>query len=219
MYGLLITAGIILGAFLAEKEAKKRNLDPDILWEGLLISLILAIIGARLYHVIDFWWLYKQDPLLIFFVWKGGLGIFGGLLGAFLGLFVYSQYKKQDLVSWLDVGTLFLPLGQAIGRWGNYFNNELLSYAIYESLADLLLFFVLFLLNRKKYVRGRNVLFYLLGYATIRLLLESTREEIWTIYGISVARGVSLIIILAILITYVIHRFGSRRLQTQNRNN
>jgi phosphatidylglycerol:prolipoprotein diacylglycerol transferase len=143
-YGIILVSGAMAAAWLASREAKGRGFDPQQVWDALIWVLILAIVGARLYHVLTpspsmgitpLW--YLQNPIEIFAVWKGGLGIYGGLLGGALGLWLYTRRHQLDFWTWLDIVAPAIPLGQAVGRWGNFVNQELygaptnLPWAIY----------------------------------------------------------------------------------------
>lgn len=198
MYGLLISLAIIISLLLSDKFAKKRGLNTEMLWEGSFWTILFGIIGARIYHVIDFWDAYSQNIVAIFRIWSGGLGIFGALLFGGLAFVVYLNKKGENVWDWLDIIAIPLPLAQAIGRWGNYFNNELLPYAIYESLADFTLFLVLLFLQKKKLVSGTLFLVYLAGYSVIRFLLEPLRQEAWQIAGLNVAQSISILLLLIV---------------------
>lgn len=134
-YGILIVLGALAGAYIASIEAKRVGMDPDHVWNALLAALILGVIGARLYHVIstpsgtsigfDY---YMQNPIEILNFRSGGLGIYGAVAGGILGLYVYARYAKINFLQLLDVSIPGLAIGQAIGRWGNYFNQELYGY-------------------------------------------------------------------------------------------
>lgn len=137
-YGIIIVIGAIAGSFVAASEAKRKGIDPDHVWNGLLFVLLFGVVGARLYHVLSDW--AQGDPLGYFshdFVTNlvnvlnprtGGLGIFGAVAGGLLGLYVYCRFAKIKLFSLIDVAIPGLTLGQAIGRWGNFFNQELYGY-------------------------------------------------------------------------------------------
>ena len=125
-YGILITVGVICATLVAAWQARRRGESVDHLLNMLLLILPLGIIGARLYHVIDQWSYYSQHPGQI--VGGRGLGIYGAVIGGILGLIIYTQWKKLSTPRWLDIVSPGVILAQAIGRWGNYFNQELYGH-------------------------------------------------------------------------------------------
>lgn len=129
-YSIMILIAVLAGIFVAMKEAKRHGEDPDNVLTFMVIALPLGILGARLYHVFSSWSFYSQNPELIFAIWKtgGGLGIYGALAGGALGAFIFQRWKKVDILRWLDIIAPSIILGQAIGRWGNFFNQELYGY-------------------------------------------------------------------------------------------
>jgi phosphatidylglycerol---prolipoprotein diacylglyceryl transferase len=125
LYGIIIALAIYLGWLLAKKRAHIYKIPQKIFDDPiLLVPLALAIFGARLYHVLDLWDYYLAHPGLIFAIWNGGLGIWGALIGVLLGFWIISKIRKIDLLSILDLSAPSLLLGQAIGRIGNYINQE-----------------------------------------------------------------------------------------------
>lgn len=169
-YGILVTLGTLAGAFVADREAKRRGLNTDHVWNLLIVVMVFGLLGARLYHVFSApdgegsgLRGYLQDPVSIIAFWDGGLrglGIIGSIVGGAVGVWLYvwehnhnvlgrlvaglgkrkrraagSLTSTEDVTrprlsfgEWADLGALALPLGQAIGRWGNYFNQELYGY-------------------------------------------------------------------------------------------
>ena len=125
MYGFIITFSIAVSIFFASKLAKKKNLDSDILYGGMFWVILSGIIGARLYHVVHFWSFYSENPALIINLRIGGMAIYGAIIFGVAAGLIYLKIKKQHITDWIDLGGLLLPLSQAIGRWGNYFNREL----------------------------------------------------------------------------------------------
>lgn len=123
-YGLIIGTAVLCGVLMAANVAKKEDLDPDIIWDFAIYAVIFSVIGARLYYVAFSWDIYKDDLLSIFNTRRGGLAIYGGVIGAFLTLFVYARIKKMSPWKIGDCGVFGLVLGQIIGRWGNFFNRE-----------------------------------------------------------------------------------------------
>lgn len=134
-YGVLVTLGMLVGAFVADREAKRHGQNTDHIWNALIFVLIFGLIGARLYHVVSSpadsttsLQYYLANPTeIVNFIDGGlkGLGIFGALLGGTFGLWLYTKWQKLSFLQWADYCVVGLPLGQAIGRWGNYFNQEL----------------------------------------------------------------------------------------------
>jgi len=146
-YGILIMTGVILASFLSARQAKKHNDDPERIWDMLPWALIGGIIGARLWHIltpppsmvavgIDTMY-YLTHPLDALAVWNGGLGILGGVIGGALGAYIYLRKNGESFLKWADYIAPGLALAQAVGRWGNFVNQELygapsnLPWAIY----------------------------------------------------------------------------------------
>ena len=133
-YGLLIVTGAVLAAFVSSREAKRRGENPDHVWDMLVWVLIGGIIGARLYHVVSMpstgggLPYYLENPIEILYIWQGGLGIYGAVAGGILALYIYTRRYNLDFLKWVDIGIVGVPLAQAIGRWGNFFNQELYGY-------------------------------------------------------------------------------------------
>jgi len=219
IYGFMIALGILAGLLLADKLkigllGKKLANKLDVFSAAWWV-LLPGVAGARLYHVLNYWSFYSQDIAKIFFVWEGGLGIFGGIAGGMLGLLLYSMCfasgKKAVFVylKFLDLSVLGLSIGQAIGRWGNYFNQELYGLPtdlpwgiyikpenrlpgmenfsrfhplfLYESLWDFLILVFLVFLSKLYKQRRSGLLFavYLLAYSFGRFFLEYLRIGPW----------------------------------------
>ena len=131
-YGLLIVTGIIMAAITTAYLARVNGDDGERVWDMLLVVVIAGVIGARLYHVFSQpagglrgWSYYKQNPVEILFIWEGGLGIYGAVLGGAIGLYLYCRHEGLSPLRWMDYAVPGVALGQAIGRWGNYMNREL----------------------------------------------------------------------------------------------
>ena len=139
-YGVLIMTGVALGAGFGARLARKRGLNSDHVWNVLIVAVVLAILGARLYHVYSTpagcdasvpcgWPYYRTHFLEAFAIWKTGgfqgLGIYGAIVGGSLGVTLYSLWKRLNPLILLDLAMVGLPFGQFIGRWGNFINQEL----------------------------------------------------------------------------------------------
>lgn len=146
-YGIVITLGAVLGAWMATREVKRRGYQPEMVWDLLVYLMIGGIIGARIWHVFtpspD---ILVRDPITgamvnpyfaggtvrildILAVWRGGLGIPGAIIGGAIVLYFYARSNPISFAEWADIIAPSLALGQAVGRWGNYFNQELYGAA------------------------------------------------------------------------------------------
>lgn len=129
-YGILLMSGAFAGALLGESEARRRGLNPDHVWNILLAGLVLGVLVSRLWWIAGKWDACSGDVLCIAgfqngqFVGLRGLTIHGALIGAVLAVLLYVLWKRLHFWTWLDVGAPGFVLGQAIGRWGNFFNQE-----------------------------------------------------------------------------------------------
>ncbi len=134
-YGILMVLAILAGGYIASLEAKRRGENPDHVWNGLLLVVLFGLIGARLYHVFSNpqgtgvgWEYYRRHPVEILMIRQGGLAIYGAVAGGVFALWLYARVKGLDFLTWADFGAPGVFLGQAIGRWGNFFNQELYGY-------------------------------------------------------------------------------------------
>ena len=124
-YGIIIASAVLIGGLLGTQVARWLGENPDDGWSMLLLVMVLAVLGARLYHVVHLWEHYAANPALIPQIWNGGLGIPGGVAGGALGIFLYTRSQGLNTARWLDVFAPALLLGQVIGRLGNFVNQEL----------------------------------------------------------------------------------------------
>lgn len=133
-YGIILMSGALAGAWLASVEARRRGQDTEFVWDGLIWVLIGGIIGARVWHILTpppsmveqgittLW--YLTHPLDMLAIWRGGLGIAGAVIGGAIALYLFTRNRKMSFALWCDIATPGLALGQAIGRWGNFVNQE-----------------------------------------------------------------------------------------------
>jgi phosphatidylglycerol---prolipoprotein diacylglyceryl transferase len=125
-YGLCIAIGIIVATWLTSRELERKGYDGTLALDSLFFIVPLGFVGARAYHVITDYGLYSQDPFPgVFEVWNGGLGIYGAVIGGFVGLLIFARIRGISPLAFADAVAPGLVLAQAIGRWGNYFNQEL----------------------------------------------------------------------------------------------
>jgi phosphatidylglycerol---prolipoprotein diacylglyceryl transferase len=131
-YGFLIATGILMGARVATYLADRAGEDSEAIWDMMIIVVVLAIIGSRLYHVFSSpesgllgWDYYRENPAQIFAIWDGGLGFYGALVGGAVGTAIFCYFRNLKLLQWFDFLAPGMAIGQAIGRWGNYMNREL----------------------------------------------------------------------------------------------
>jgi phosphatidylglycerol---prolipoprotein diacylglyceryl transferase len=222
-YGVLMALAMAVGLWLAYRDAKRRGLDPESFLKAAELGLLGALVGARLYYVLFNLDYYSQFPRKILAVWEGGLAIHGGILGGLLVGGGYAWWRRLPVLRFLDVAAPSLVLGQAIGRWGNYFNEEAfgtptslpwklyispshrpLLYAqedyfhpafLYESLWDLGVFILLVALLRKRLDRAPGALFlaYVGLYSAGRFLTEAIRTDPLMLGPLRVAQLVSLV--------------------------
>lgn len=134
-YSIFIFLGMLTACILIYREAKRRNIDNDFLVDLTFYALIFGIIGARLYYVVFNLDYYLSHPIEIFQIWNGGLAIHGGLFAGLITVLVYCKRKKVKAIHILDMIVVGIIIGQAIGRWGNFFNQE--AYGAITSLEAL----------------------------------------------------------------------------------
>jgi phosphatidylglycerol:prolipoprotein diacylglycerol transferase len=212
-YGLLIGLGAFLGYLLVNHEAKKRGLPKDTFADLLLYAIPAAIIGARLYYVIFRWEHFADDPMRIFAIWEGGLAIHGGLIAAIITTIIFT--RKRGLSFWkvVDIAAPGILVGQAVGRWGNFMNQEVYGGEVsrsfleslmlpefiinqmyingayhhptflYESLWNVLGIIVLLLLRRVNLRRGEMFITYAIWYSVGRFIIEGIRTDYLLIFG------------------------------------
>jgi len=225
-YGLLIATGVMLGTSLAHREATRRGQDPDKLLNLIILTVLSALVGARLYYVLFNLEYYLAQPLKIFAIWEGGLAIHGGLIAGAIATTAYCRSAGLSVPATTDIMVPGVTIGQAIGRWGNFFNQEafgvptdlpwklyiepayrppqLKSFEyfhptfLYESLWDLLVFCLLWFGLRKR-LEGRPgalTLCYLGLYSLGRFWVEGLRIDSLMLGSLRVAQVMSLLLML-----------------------
>ena len=198
-YGIIIGMAILLCVLLAIKKTKRYDFTSDLIYDYLIWVLPASIIGARLYYVIFKFADYKDNLLSIFNLREGGLAIYGAIIAAIITTIIYCRKKKISFLYFADFAAPFLALGQAIGRWGNFFNQEAFGSTtdlpwgmtgnligsipvhptfLYESLWNIILFAFLTIYDRKfKRVNGEVFCMYMAFYGLGRVWIEGLRTD------------------------------------------
>jgi prolipoprotein diacylglyceryl transferase len=231
-YGILISAGVLIGIFLAMHHAKIFGMDQDSIVDMALLAIPMAIIGARLYYVIFEWDQYKGHPLDIFNIRKGGLAIYGGVLGGVLGGYLFSRWKKMDFWNLTDICAPSIILGQAIGRWGNYINQEAYGVVVnnpqwqwfpaavfiqadqqwhmatffYESFWNLIVFFILMGYRRHRKRTGEVFLLYLILYSLGRIFIEGLRTDSLYLDNVRISQLLGILLVVLGIVLFVYRR-------------
>ena len=199
-YGLLIALGILAVVVLAHRDEERLSLPKDTSIDMALCTVPLGVLGARLYYVLFRWDLYAANPVSALYIWQGGLAIYGGLIGGFLGAILLARHKRLKMAALIDLVIPYVLLAQAIGRWGNYFNGEaygqlvtdaalqFFPYAVnvegawyqatffYESVADLIGFLIMFF-TRRRWRLGDGLPLYAIVYGIPRFFIEGLRSD------------------------------------------
>lgn len=214
-YGILLSAGILAGILLAYNEAKRLGYDPEYIIDLALWCVPAAVIGARLYYVIFEWEYYRGDIMKIINIREGGLAIHGALIAAVLTGYIFTRVRKISFWDTADIVAPGIVIGQAIGRWGNFVNQEAhggptnLPWGImvdgvrvhptflYESIWNIGVFIFLVLYRRKKKVDGEVFLLYGILYSAGRFWIEGLRTDSLMFMGMRTAQLISVAIIVA----------------------
>ena len=230
-YGIIICFAFILCFLLALRVCEKYDISKDNLLDYLLAALPSAIIGSRLYYVIFSWDSYKDDLFSILKIWEGGLAIYGGIIGVVISVFIMTRIKKESFLKILDFAMPYIILGQAIGRWGNFFNQEAygditslpwgmtgseiaLEYGdqlvhptfLYESLWCIAAFAVLMVLRRHTRMHGEMVAWYMILYGAERALVEGLRTDSLMWGSVRVSQVLSVVLVIAGIVFLIVRR-------------
>lgn len=202
LYGILIGVGLMLAVIYGWKRCRQFGIKQDDITDGVLWVVPFAIICARAYYCIFEWDAqFADDPISVLYIWQGGLAIYGGIIGAVIGVAVFCYFKKIKLPALLDLVLLGFLIGQSIGRWGNFFNREAfgeetecflrmgllnsrtgeITYHhptfLYESVWNAVGFVLLHFLSKKRQYDGQIALGYVLWYGLGRTFIEGLRTD------------------------------------------
>src|SRR5574344_1908006 len=206
-YAILITISIILGIFIVYKDDGKYNIKFESILELLVFLIPISFIGARIYYVLFSLDYYFNNPLKMFNIRDGGLAIYGGIIAGFITIIVFCKIKKIKVLDMLDYIAPCLPLGQAIGRWGNFFNVEaygritnnffrmgIFENGLYEEVITLLLFIFLFSIRKKRKYSGEITFLYLAIYSLVRFFIEGLRTDSLMLGCVRISQILSLLV-------------------------
>lgn len=243
-YAIMLSAGILIGFFIFMHRAKKVGMDENKLYDLFLVVVPLAILGCRLYYILFYdLQYYLAHPSEILAIWNGGLAIHGGIIFGILGVLIVAKHHKFNFLQLTDLLAPSLALGQAIGRWGNYFNMEAhggqtnLPWAItvyekglgyinvhptflYESLWDLgVCLLLLFVISKKTKHFGEVTCWYFILYSLGRFWIEGLRTDSLYFLGLRVAQLISLgLILLGIVGIVLIKKFNKPRMENDEQS-
>lgn len=240
-YGIIIASGMILAMFYAYFNAIRFGVDKNKLVDCVIVGVVTAIIGARLYYVAFQWDSYKDDLSQIFNIKSGGLAIYGGIIGALIGGIIVAKIKKQNILNLLDVAMLGFLIGQGIGRWGNFTNQEAFGTPtdlpwgmlsentngvtvhpcfLYESIWCLLGFLLLHLFSKKmQRYPGQIFYLYLVWYGFERMIVEGLRTDslymTFSIFGYTprVSQVLSAVIMIIGIVMLIINKKRKTKLK------
>ena len=234
-YGVIIGFGMLLGVLLATYRTKKKGYKADLIYDFILIALPVAIICARLYYVVFEWDQYTDNLIKIFATREGGLAIYGGVIGGLISAVIFCKINKFPVLKLIDVAIPSLVLGQVIGRWGNFMNQEAYGAIItnpklqffpygvyidaisewhqatffYESIWNLSLFVLLMIISGKIKLDGIQLAIYFIGYGMGRFFIEGLRTDSLYLFNvIRVSQLLSLVLVLGGLILMVLVQRG-----------
>lgn len=219
-YGILISFGMIIGIIFASYSCKKKGISYDMMMDIVLIALPSAIVGARLYYVLFNLGDYSKSPMEIFNIREGGLAIHGGIIFAVTATYIYTKKKKINFIRYADAAAPSIIIGQAIGRWGNFFNQEAhggeVSYEfikrfpefiqkgmhiggsyyhptfLYESIWNFIVFAILVLILKRTKKQGSVFFAYIGLYSIGRFIIEGLRTDSLMLGPLRIAQLVSL---------------------------
>lgn len=246
-YGILIAIGLLLAVLYAYFSADRFGVDRNKLIDCVIVGIITAIIGARAYYVIFNRSMFADDPMKVFDIRDGGIAIYGAIIGALIGGLAMAKFRKMKWLPVLDITMTGFLIGQAIGRWGNFFNQEAFGTGtdslfrmvsentggvgvhpcfLYESVWCALGFLVLHLVNRKyqKY-HGQIFYLYMVWYGFERMIVEGLRTDSLYLpfrlfgYDIRVSQLVSLVLFIVGIVLLFINRHKNDGMRKQKYRN
>lgn len=239
-YGICIVIGMIAAVVLCMKRTPRYGIyPPDRVLDFVLWVIPIGVVGARLYYCLFEWDQYKDNPISVLYIHQGGLAIHGGLIFGIATAIILVKHWKQSPLKWLDLAAPGIAIGQAIGRWGNYFNSEAhgtattLPWAIeadgqlvhptflYESIWCLLLciFLVVYEKRRRKPFDGQIIMLYAILYSLERFFVEGLRTDSLWIGSLRQAQVISICIFVLGIAGYFILKSRGRKAELSEDTN
>ncbi len=238
-YAVIITFGIIVAMVLSYRNAKFMKLDTDKFMDSFFYMIIFGIIGARLYYVVFNFDLYKDDLLSIFNLREGGIAIYGAIIFGAISVYIYTKIKKEKFLNYTDCIVPALAIAQAIGRWGNFVNQEAYGYEtnslfamtimengklvtvhptfLYESVLNLLVFVVLIIFfNKFRKKEGEVTYLYAILYGIGRFFIEGMRTDSLYIGVFRISQIVSIIFVVLGIILFICGRIKMTKTKKLN---
>jgi phosphatidylglycerol---prolipoprotein diacylglyceryl transferase len=209
-YGLIIGTGALLGLLLALRESDRRGLPKDTFIDLLMIAAPIAILSARLYYVIFKWDYYVENPSKIFAIWEGGIAIHGALIGAVVTAVIFAKRRKLSFWKLADIAAPSIILGQAIGRWGNFMNQEAHGGPLTEAQVDLYYSILPDFIMNQMYIQG------------VWMHPTFLYESVWNLLGVALLLGLRKVNLrrgesfLTYVIWYSVGRFFIEGLRTDS---
>jgi phosphatidylglycerol:prolipoprotein diacylglycerol transferase len=219
-YGMMVAIAFLFGIFIARREAVRKNIRPDLVYDLGFYLLIGSIIGARIYYILFFdLKVFLGDPVSIFKVWQGGLAIHGGIFGGIIAGIIFAKIRKISFWTLADLIAPSVILGQAIGRIGcflngccfgmpmarHFFGAECHPTQIYELILDFAGFLLLWSLRKKVKFAGGLFLLYLMTYGVIRIIVSRFRADnvyLWNT-ALTLADLTSMAMLITAMILYI----------------
>jgi phosphatidylglycerol:prolipoprotein diacylglycerol transferase len=237
-YGIITALAFLVIILGVMRKSERFGLKQDDLVDMMLFTAPIGIVGARLFYVLVNWKMYAGNPVDILKIWEGGLAIYGGIILGIVTIFLFCRARKINPFQLLDHLVVYLALGQSIGRWGNFVNQELFGPAtdlpwgmtgsviqrtetepvhplfLYESLWSLTAFFILLWFRKRKKLQGEVFSLYMVSYGCARLVIDSMRSDL-RIGNVNMNQVIGGLFALAFITVFICRRLRLKKLSTE----
>lgn len=237
-YAILIVSAFIIGIIFCKNDDGKYSIKFDDILELMIMLIPISVISARIYFVLFKLNYYIENPIEVFNIRNGGLAIYGGIIGAVITIIIYCRVKKINILDMLDYIVPYLALGQAVGRWGNFFNEEAHGTVttnifrmgivengqyvevhptfLYESIACFTIFIILYIIRNKRKYKGQLTYIYLVLYGLIRAIIEGLRTDSLMLGSFRISQVLSIILCITFSIIVIYKEIKSKRENTND---